>query len=146
MTVTNLVLKVQIVLERQANTGGIATLDYLCWKRDKIWALSGQFLFARASEQGPGWVIPPRCWQQISQCGFTRKKKKLKIRARNFQGFSLQRSRTCKGKSSRSSGLAAGNLSNRRFHFRRRPQRSAELGRNTRCPLVLSNTNCADKF
>lgn len=32
MTTANLVLKVQIILERQSNTGGIATLTYLCWK------------------------------------------------------------------------------------------------------------------
>lgn len=33
MTIVSLVLKAQIILERQANTGGIATLIYLCWKR-----------------------------------------------------------------------------------------------------------------
>lgn len=53
MTITNLVLKVQIILERQANTGGIATLDYLCWKRKKdTGSFMPIFICTCLSEQG----------------------------------------------------------------------------------------------
>ena len=53
MTITNSVFKVQIILERQANTGGIATLDYLCWKRKKeTGSFMPIFICMCLSEQG----------------------------------------------------------------------------------------------
>lgn len=59
MTTTNLLLKVQIILERQANTGEIATLDYVCWKRNRG-SFMPIFICTCLSEQA--WLVHP-CWQ-----------------------------------------------------------------------------------
>lgn len=55
MIITNLVLKVQFILERQANTGGMGTLDYLGWKIKDIGSFMPIFISTCLSEQA--WLV-----------------------------------------------------------------------------------------
>lgn len=57
MTITNLFQKVQIILERQANTSEIATLDYVCWKRNNRGSFMPIFICMCLSEQA--WLVHP---------------------------------------------------------------------------------------
>lgn len=118
----------------------------------EIEALLCQFLYARASLSRPGWFI--HAGNKLASVGSLtvtpqnpslKKEREKKIRARNFQSFSLQKSRTWKGKSSHSSGLTAGNLSKHRFHFQHSPKHCTELGCSTHCLVVLSSRDFTDK-
>lgn len=98
MTITNVVLKVQISLETQANTGGIATLGYVCWKRKKkkkkrYGLFYASFSFMCLSEQGLAGSSLLDAGIKISRCGFTAcssAKPFSRVRERN-QGKELSR-------------------------------------------------------